>query len=510
MRPHWVGWVRALFRGVGGLAALAASSASAQQASPYVSLEDWWVTPYVEHLIRAGVILDPDPLTRPLRRGDVLAALLKADTMRASVGVRTTVRTLVAHLAPRGSSPVYRADLHAGVAVSTQARRDPLRAAGPSVNSYSAGLALSAAFGPFVLSTHPYYDRRLRFDPDYRGRQDLRVTGKVTDAYLGVQGRYAELTFGTVSRNWGPPGIDGVLVSSNPYAYDNLFARLGTPVVRIETMIAPLDDYVSPQGVRLRRWWAVHRFVGRPFRWLVGSLGEAALWQSMEPGPALWWLNPLKLASFTRDEESLPDSVNLALEADLRAALPHGVVVHGTLLVDDFDLSSNKLAPNRLGATLSADVPIGTGATARAYYTFISSLTYRTYEPALTIMRDSVGLGRNFSDYSQMTVTVSTMPWPMLIVTPEVTLLRQGQGDFRQPFPPLPATNVPFLFTGVVERTLRLAAGVRAQFIRSVDLDANFGWHFIANHAHVTGATATQFVGGIGLTYRLGAQPRVP
>src|SRR5438445_11388466 len=86
MRPHWVGWVRALFRGVGGLAALAASSVSAQQASPYVSLEDWWVTPYVEHLIRAGVILDPDPLTRPLRRGDVLAALLKADTMRVSRG----------------------------------------------------------------------------------------------------------------------------------------------------------------------------------------------------------------------------------------------------------------------------------------------------------------------------------------------------------------------------------------------------------------------------------------
>src|SRR5437867_1461375 len=111
MRPHWVGRVRSLIGPIWIWAALTASRAGAQQASPYLSLEDWWVSPYVEHLIRAGVIADPDPLTRPLRREDVLAALLKADTAHVPARVRATVRSLVEHLAARGAPPFYRADL---------------------------------------------------------------------------------------------------------------------------------------------------------------------------------------------------------------------------------------------------------------------------------------------------------------------------------------------------------------------------------------------------------------
>ena len=42
---------------------------AAQQTSRYVPLNDWTM-PYVEHLITAGVIEDPSPLTRPLRRSD--------------------------------------------------------------------------------------------------------------------------------------------------------------------------------------------------------------------------------------------------------------------------------------------------------------------------------------------------------------------------------------------------------------------------------------------------------
>src|SRR5437899_9039281 len=75
------------------LATLLAGSAplGAQQASPYVPI-DSWVMPYVEHLIRAGVIADPDPLTRPLRRAAIAEALAGADTARAGAATRGTLR----------------------------------------------------------------------------------------------------------------------------------------------------------------------------------------------------------------------------------------------------------------------------------------------------------------------------------------------------------------------------------------------------------------------------------
>src|SRR5207245_5554123 len=87
------------------LATLLAGSAplAAQQASPYVPI-DSWVMPYVEHLIRAGVIADPDPLTRPLRRAAIAQALAGADTAAVGAATRATIRQLVA--GPRSAERV--------------------------------------------------------------------------------------------------------------------------------------------------------------------------------------------------------------------------------------------------------------------------------------------------------------------------------------------------------------------------------------------------------------------
>src|SRR5256885_16194828 len=99
---------------------------AAQQASPYVPI-DSWVMPYIEHLIRAGVIADPDPLTRPLRQGAVQTALLHADTVNAPAGVRATIRRLAEALAPRHPEGYFPMDFYGGASAGTQSGRDPLR-----------------------------------------------------------------------------------------------------------------------------------------------------------------------------------------------------------------------------------------------------------------------------------------------------------------------------------------------------------------------------------------------
>ena len=42
-------------------------------------------------------------------------------------------------------------------------------------------------------------------------------------------------------------------------------------------------------------------------------------------------------------------------------------------------------------------------------------------------MLHDVGLGRNFADYTQLSLLASVLPLPMLTVTPELTILRQGR-----------------------------------------------------------------------------------
>src|SRR5713101_7937010 len=72
---------------------------AAQEASPYVPLEHWTM-PYAEHLIERGVIPDPTPLTRPLKRADLVRVLRAVDTLIVSDQEARTVRRLVAALEP--------------------------------------------------------------------------------------------------------------------------------------------------------------------------------------------------------------------------------------------------------------------------------------------------------------------------------------------------------------------------------------------------------------------------
>src|SRR2546427_11494995 len=104
---------------------------AAQEASPYVPIGHW-ATPYLEHLIAAGVIDDPSPLTRPLRRSDVLHALETGDTVRLSRATLATVRRLKAALATRQPGPNVRVGGRPGAAPGKHPAPQAARAERPT------------------------------------------------------------------------------------------------------------------------------------------------------------------------------------------------------------------------------------------------------------------------------------------------------------------------------------------------------------------------------------------
>src|SRR6266511_3793219 len=58
---------------------LTPAGAVAQEASPYLPLSHWSM-PFIEHLIAAGRIADPSPLSRPFKVQDVVRALDAVDS----------------------------------------------------------------------------------------------------------------------------------------------------------------------------------------------------------------------------------------------------------------------------------------------------------------------------------------------------------------------------------------------------------------------------------------------
>src|SRR6185437_3803760 len=110
-----------VLRVVATLSLLATWRLGAQSASPYLPISHW-ATPYIEHLITRGVVVDPTPLTRPWRETAIVQALKGADTT--------------------GHGTV------------------------------NGGANVDFRFGPIVAVTHPELDTRLKYDPDWYGRKN--------------------------------------------------------------------------------------------------------------------------------------------------------------------------------------------------------------------------------------------------------------------------------------------------------------------------------------------------
>jgi len=144
-------------------------------------------------------------------------------------------------------------------------------------------------------------------------------------------------------------------------------------------------------------------------------------------------------------------------------------------------------------------------------YTRVTNLTYRNEDNLQVPLYHLLGTGRNFDDYDQATLRLGFLPLASLLVQPEVTLLRQGEGDPRLPHP-LPAAypTTPTMFQGVVERTLRVALSGSYAASERLGLTFGAGVHHIANFQHLTGDTRTRFVGSVAVSYRFGWAGALP
>jgi hypothetical protein len=497
--------------GLGGVARLAA-----QDGSPYLPLEHW-AMPYVEHLIAAGVIEDPSPLTRPLRRADLLRAIEAADTIRLSAATTATLRRLRAALVDGQRGPHVRIAGGVGAAAANYARRDPLsaidsigpRQSGAGHGTINADLDLELVTSHVVAVTHPQLDTRLKYDPDWFGKRDRAIAGRTAEAYVDAQWKVIDVFFGRLDRNWGPAGIPGLLLSDNPYGLDHLALSVGSARLRLEAIATPLDDR-RDSGLVVHRFMAQHRLLFRPARWSF-AVWEGSVLSGRDRSFELWYLNPLNAGILEQWNNGGNVNSFVGLDFERRGE----VTPFGQLLLDDIQIdrtSALDRKPTSYALTLGARGGIGAGPTAwRLCYTRVTNLTYRNEDSLQVPLYHSLGTGRNFADYDQASFTLGLLPRAGLLLTPEFTYLRQGEGDPRQPHPLVAAyPTTPTIFQGVVERTVRIAVAGRYAAGGHVDLSFNAGVHRIANFQHQSGDTRTRFLGSVGVNYRFQHERPLP
>jgi hypothetical protein len=489
-------------------AALAGALAPARahaQASPYLPLDDSRLF-LLEHLISRGEIEDPSPMVRPFRRSDAVATLDRADTTGAPS------RPLIARLKHELETPAGNAWSlagRAGIQAYTHARRDPLHPAGPDGIRPFAELAGSAVFGNIALVTRPIAEPRLVVDPDWPGRPDLEFTGRIADAYISAQFKYGSLFYGQMERNWGPAGLPGIPLSGYGYERQGLALDIGTPSLRLSALATDLQDEIDSLGRTVHRYYFVHRLHARPSPRLVLGVWEGVVLAGADRGFETRYRNPLSF-SYLANTIGLGDKGNVLLGADIRWRAFRRASLEAQLALDDFQYQNRNdpgRLPDRWALTIAAFGPLGSTLAWRGFYTQASSLVFRTFNRFENFSDRGIGLGRNFSDMDQLTFSVSLPLRDRWLVSPDLTMLRQGQGAIESPFPatPLEAGQTPQIFIGVVERTYRLGLGVRGRE-GPLDLQADAGWHHINNWRHQEGRTVNRVEGRIQATLGLGWQ----
>jgi hypothetical protein len=471
------------------------------QASPYIRLDDSRL-PLLEHLIARGEIEDPSPMMRPFRRADAEQALAAADTLGApSQPLIQALRQAFAD--PAGN--VWTLEGRVGGQAYTHARRELLHPAGPDGVRPYAELSGSLTLGNLVLVTRPTVEPRLVLDPDWIGRRELKVAGRVADAYLSAQFKYADLFYGQMDRNWGPVGLPGIPLSNYGYERQGLAIDIGTRSIRLSALATDLQDQTDSLGQIVHRYYFVHRLQARISRRLTLAPWEGIIVSGPDRTFEARYRNPLSLG-YLANTIGFGDRSNVMLGLDVHWRVFGRTTLQAQLALDDFWYDDRERNRDRWALTLNALGPLGRTAAWQVFYTQVSSLALRAFNPADNFTDAGIGIGRNFSDQDQLTLRATLPVRRQWLLAPELTVLRQGEGRIEDPYPVPDANGVlstPALFIGVVERTYRAAVGLVGRK-GPLDLSVNAGFHHVVNSGHLEGNSVDRFEGRLQATLGLG------
>jgi hypothetical protein len=475
----------------------------AAQSSPYLPLDDPRL-PLLEHLISRGDIADPSPMVRPFRRADALRVLARADT--AGESSAELIRHLRDALAEPAASDHWRVGARLGAQAYSHIRRDLLHPLGPDGVRPYGELTGEAVLGPFSLVSRPTAEPRITDDPEWPGRRNLELAWRMSEAYLSAQFKYGSVFYGQMDRNWGPVGIEGIGLSDYGYSDTELGFDLGVDAIRLTGLARSLEDARDAAGDRVHRYFFAHRLGVRLSDRLRLGLWETTVLAGADREFDGRYRNPLSLLLLANQYGLGPDG-NVLFGFDAAYRVGGGTTLEAQIGLDDLQYKNRTgedRYPNRWALTLAAHGPLGGRLGWRALYTQASSLAFRTLNPFENLTDGGVGLGRNFADMDRVTLTVSVPAGTRWLLTPELTLQRQGEGDINDPFPTSPeeAGALPHLFIGTVERTWRAAVAVSGRQ-GPLDLRATAGLHHVTNAGNLEGRTVNRFEGRLQATVGL-------
>jgi hypothetical protein len=374
-----------------------AGAAAAQLRGAYLPL-DHPAHRVAELLVARGVLSGLDGANRPFPLADLRTAVTGA--REGGSRSESDLRRLewlseVIGSAPPDGDWLFSLAPEVGALYATSDVPELFLAEGDSAVHSLIRVRAGAEFGPASVQVEP---RRV-----HNGRAAYGA------ALARAAWRYGGVEWGDLERNWGPPGVTGLLWSPLERTRPELSFFLGPRVLRFEYRTAPLSSGVDTDTREsAARVWAMHRL-----RWRPSDDFEVAVWEttlSAEPGgPDVARLSPLRPFSLPF-QQGRDDGRNTIVGLDASWRMPGAVLVEGQFAMDDY-YRDESVYPQRYGWTLQARGPLGmSGASWRAYGTALASWALMTFREEEYYVDNGQGLGRLRPDHREAGI-FGTLAW---------------------------------------------------------------------------------------------------
>ncbi len=463
------------------------SSRAVRHASALLYLDHWAYT-YIQLLQDRGYLTELFYSVRPYKRADIASALAVISIVSLSASEKYWVELLRQELASElkwarsesGEDGAWQ--LKTTVQERIYSQENNLRSdffINPEMNYSGENLSVSA---------RGRLDRGILHDTTYEGRHSKYLAARLEDGYGLFQFGRINVLIGRVAQNWSPFNHQSLILSDNPYTYDQVGFMYTTRHIAIHSVFAKLNSIQTAN-----RFFSAHRLDIKLNNGINLGFSETVVFGGVHQGLELSYLNPFTI--FANAQLNEGKEANETLAFDFFIPISH-TNFKGQILIDDFVLDGSdkpppnrKTSPDRLGFVFGVqrnDLVIS-NSQINLTYERVGSYTYNVKQKRSlqTYTLFERGLGASSNDHDAWKLNWKYFPFAKFIFNFDLEWSRTGtrnlqSNNFED------STFVKLAFpSGVVTKTLRADCRALYQHSKNIFIEGVIGFENVMNFGHV-------------------------
>ena len=317
-----------------------------------------------------------------------------------------------------------------------------------------------------TLANRTTVDQNYKYDPNFAGdlsKSDHWLYGRVNEAYINLNYKGFNLFLGRMKRNWGDITEKSLILSSNPYSYDQILFNYTARYFKLSLIYAPLENvdaliYYQDSPItkenNARKHYVGHRLDIQFTKNIQVAFSEMAVYGGENRPFELAFLNPMNFYYALQRNDKKYMSGLWSAEI-LWKPLPK-LTLYSQFLLDDIVVNNDPgedyraQYPDRLGVNVSvktADYFLN-GLNCSVSYLRIWNRTYqsrRTYE---NYHYRNLGLGYPCASCEEFKINLAYWNFFPLFIKNKTIIGRYGNVELsdlfmleKEPFPVPPVIH---------------------------------------------------------------------